>query len=332
MGLVVALALAVAAVLAATGSAGASQGGNPMAGAPWYVDSQTDAAKAEREARASGRGDAADKLAVIARTPQSTWFVAADSPDSSPYVSNFLARSAGAAIVPITLHGLPQQVCAGENAPGATTPAEYRAWIDAWARQIGARRFVVFLEPDALAASRCLPAGPRRERLDLMTYAARTLSGLAHTAVYEDVGAGDWRSVRDAVTLLKGAGVRYARGFTLNTTHYDWTSAEIAYGNRVARALGNKHFVVNTAFNGRGPKNGRAGHEWCNPSGRALGPLPTTRTRSRFADALFWLGNPGLSDGSCNGGPPVGTFWEQWALELVRNTKGAPDFPAYRHR
>ncbi|WP_367651855.1 hypothetical protein [Curtobacterium sp. MCPF17_052] len=30
---------------------------------------------------------------------------------------------------------------------------------------------------------------------------------------------------------------------------------------------------------------------------------------------------PGLSDGSCNGGPAAGQWWESYALALVANRK-----------
>jgi cellulase/cellobiase CelA1 len=86
-------------------------------------------------------------------------------------------------------------------------------------------------------------------------------------------------------------------------------------------------YVVNTAFNGRGPQVRHGFHVWCNPRGRALGPLPTTQTHAPHADAFFWLGNPGVSDGHCNGGPQVGTFWTEWALELSANALSARDFP-----
>lgn len=309
--------------------------GNPFVGGNWFVDRPTVAAAQHADAaRAAGDTATADALERIAGTPQSLWFIAADDPASSDYVHGFFARAAAAgdATMFITLHGLPQQVCAGDNAPGASDAPAYRRWIDGYAALIGSRRAVVFLEPDALAASRCLAPSARALRLELLTYAARVLSALPATAVYEDAGAGDWRSVRDIVALLKGAGIRYARGFALNATHFDWTAVEVAYGRRVARALGGKHFVVNTAANGRGPEIRHRFHVWCNPRGRSLGPLPTARTTAPQADAFFWIGNPGLSDGRCNGGPTVGTFWPAWALELVRNTRGAPDFPLVRRR
>jgi endoglucanase len=305
-----------------------------MAGAPFHVDDHTAAADAERAARDAGRTADADALHVIAGTPQSVWFIAGDDA-ASPYVRGFFGRAATepGRIAAITLHGLPQQVCAGDNAPGAESADRYRAWIDGYAQAIADRRAVVFLEPDALAASGCLSPADRAVRLDLVAYAVRTLSALPHAGVYIDAGAGDWRKEQAMAALLRRADVREARGFTLNTTHYDWTADEVAYGLRLSRLLHGKHFVVNPAFNGRGPQIvGRRYHVWCNPTGRALGPTPTTRTHDPRADAFFWLGNPGLSDGRCNGGPRVGTFWEPWALDLVRNAAQAPDFPVFRRR
>jgi len=332
------LGLMCLAVLAASPApaARAAQPGNPRAGGPWYVDDETLAAQAQRAAAAAGQTGQAMLLGRIAQTPQSMWFVAADAAQTG-YVGDFWSRADAAiaaapqTIVTITLHGLPSQVCAGDNAPGAAGAAEYRSYIDGWASLIGQRRVVVFLEPDALAAAICLSPAGRAERLALMRYAARTLSALPHVGVYEDAGAGDWRPVREMARMLRAAGVGFIRGFTLNTTHYDWTGNEIAYGLKLSRLLGGAHFVVNTAFNGRGPQlRANGSHEWCNPSGRALGPLPTTHTPSPRIDAFYWLGNPGLSDGTCHGGPRVGQFWEPWALGLASRAGGAPDYPVYR--
>ena len=322
--------------LLAPAAAAAAQHGNPMAGGRWFVDPDTAAAQAERDAAATGDSATAHALDAVARTPQAMWFIAADDPDSSGYVHAYFDRwHAGApdSVPVLVLHGVPHQVCAGDNAPGHGDAAAYRGWIDGWARLIGDQRVVVVLEPDALASARCLSPPLRSERYALIAYAARTLSALPHTGVYIDIGAADWLQLTTAAKLLKAAGVRYARGFSLNVTHFDWTANELSYGTKLARRVGGKHFVVNTALNGRGPLVRRSGfHEWCNPPGRALGPLPTTRTGNRYADALFWLQNPGLSDGHCNGGPDVGTFWLRWALELSRDAVHAADFPVVRHR
>jgi endoglucanase len=334
MRLRLAAGLLLVALACAAAPAGASQPGNPFAGAPWYVDAQTKPALAEQALRDAGQRDDADRIDVISRTPTAKWYIASNPADSR-WVQGYFSRADAwnpNGLVVLALHGLPHQVCAGENPAGASDASSYRAWVDGYARALANRRSVVVLEPDALAAASCLSKADRAERYALIAYAARTLSALPHTGVYIDAGAGDWLNVNEAARRLRAAGVRYARGFALNSTHFDWTSAEVSYGAKLGRMLGGKHFVVNTAFNGRGPKlRGRYYHEWCNPSGRALGPLPTLRTGNRLADAFYWLNTPGESDGHCNGGPSVGTFWLPWGLELVANSAGAPDFPVYRH-
>ncbi|MFI5427363.1 glycoside hydrolase family 6 protein [Aeromicrobium sp. UC242_57] len=71
--------------------------------------------------------------------------------------------------------------------------------------------------------------------------------------------------------------------------------------------------VIDTSRNGAG-SNG----EWCNPSGRALGPEPQAGTAGSL-DAYLWIKPPGESDGECGGGPPAGEFWTERALELAAN-------------
>ena len=115
------------------------------------------------------------------------------------------------------------------------------------------------------------------------------------------------------------------QGFFLNSTHFDWTSKEIRYGERVSRLTGGKHFVVNTGENGQGPlippDRVHEGNEvLCNPPGRGLGPKPTTDTGYPNVDAFAWTSNPGESGGACvPGAPPTGTYWPAYALMLVQN-------------
>ena len=45
-------------------------------------------------------------------------------------------------------------------------------------------------------------------------------------------------------------------------------------------------------------------------------------TQYRNLDGLFWIGNPGRSAGRCArsaDAPPTGSFWLDYALELIRN-------------
>jgi endoglucanase len=121
--------------------------------------------------------------------------------------------------------------------------------------------------------------------------------------------------------------MRYARGFALNATHYDSTQSEILFGARVVGALARaglpgRHFVINTADNGR-PftyqqfRRRFPSVNWAQPracrtrSSRlcvTLGIPPTTNVASprwglsrraralaaRWVDAYLWIGRPWL--------------------------------------
>ena len=112
---------------------------------------------------------------------------------------------------------------------------------------------------------------------------------------------------------LIDAGVYWARGFALDVSSFGTTADEVAYGRRIAPTIGWKRFVVDTSRNGLGAA---APDAWCNPPGRALGATPTPHTGDRLVDAFLWIKRPGESDGSCNGGPPAGTWWRSYAIGL----------------
>ena len=118
---------------------------------------------------------------------------------------------------------------------------------------------------------------------------------------------------------LKSANVAQARGVSLNVSGYGWTDQSIGYGQQLVRALGGgKGFVIDTSRNGNGPA---PGNEWCNPRGRALGIAPTTSTGAASLDAYLWIKTPGESDGTCNGGPSAGEWWQEIADELISNRR-----------
>jgi len=133
--------------------------------------------------------------------------------------------------------------------------------------------------------------------------------------------------------VLNAVGIGKIRGFFTNDTHEDWTIDEIRWGERVSRLTHGAHFIVNTATNGQGPlvpaNRVRSGNEvLCNPPGRGAGPLPQVSPGYPNLDAFLWTGPPGNSSGSCNGGPPAGTFWaaKAVAMSALANGKLGPGF------
>jgi len=120
--------------------------------------------------------------------------------------------------------------------------------------------------------------------------------------------------------MLRAVGIAKVRGFMLNATHYDWTNNNIRFGLEVSRRTGGKHFVINTAENGRGPihyrlSNGRRINVWCNPGLRGLGPRPTTNTSNPMADAYLWINRPGFAQ-SCQHRPIA--WYPERALTYAR--------------
>jgi endoglucanase len=146
-----------------------------------------------------------------------------------------------------------------------------------------------------------------------------------HLVIYLDAGAADAVPARPMARLLERAGVAKIQGFFLDSTHFDWTSKEIRFGNQISHLTGGKHFVVSTGESGRGPlvpaDRVRHGNEvLCNPPGRGLGPKPTTNTGFQNVDAFAWLDNPGGSSGACvPGAPKAGVYWPAYAEMLIRN-------------
>jgi endoglucanase len=119
---------------------------------------------------------------------------------------------------------------------------------------------------------------------------------------------------------LNKAGVDHARGFSLNIANFFTTEDEIGYGEAISGLTNGSHYVIDTSRNGAGPAPASK-LDWCNPGGRALGTPPTAATGSPHADAFLWIKRPGESDGTCDkGDPPAGTFVNQFAVDLARNS------------
>jgi endoglucanase len=212
----------------------------------------------------------------------------------------------------------------GHYSDTAAREATYKRWVTNFARGIGDYRAIVFLEVDSLITVNCLSHHGVAVRLQELHDAFDALSQDPRVVVYTDAGAADALNAARAARLLRRAGISEIQGFFLNATHFDWTRKEIRYGEKISRMTGGKHFVVNTAMNGRGPvipsdrvHNGN--EDLCSPPGRGLGPLPTFDTGFARVDAFAWIAYPGRSGGCGVGAPPTGHFWVARALSLVRD-------------
>ena len=296
---------------------------NPLAGANFFVDPQSEPAHAAK----SDPG-----LNVIARQPGTARFGkfsfgSNGVPDIQTAVSRYLSRAQveSPGTVPLLatyriLHGL-----CGHASDSPADIAGYHNFIEGFAQGIGSYRAVLFLEMDSIITMPCLSRHGKAVREAELSDAINILNAnCPHLVIYLDAGAADALHARDAARFLRASGVANIQGFFLNATHFDWTTHEVRYGRQISRMLGGKHFVINTGENGIGPQRPRdivhQGLEvLCNPRA-GLGPLPTANTGYPNVDMFAWTSNPGESGGQCvAGAPPTGEYWPAYARLLVRN-------------
>ena len=305
---------------------------NPLAKAPFDVEGKL--SPAGRSARRYGHSKPgwAASLKYLSNQPGVHRFYYWNTPawpahTVSRYLESVQNRRPNS-VVQLSTYSLVHKHCAADTSSPAFIK-RYTRWMRGLARGIGNFHTVMFLELDSLITTQCMAGHPQklRARLTEVREAVDILEQLPHTAVYIDAGAADAIGVARTVSLLRRAGVLHAQGFFVNSTHFDWTTKEVAYGQHIAEALGGVHFVVNTGENGQGPlvptvRFEHGNEELCNPPGRGLGPL-SVQTGYRYVDGFLWFTNPGGSAGDhqgCGkGAPPTGVFWPGRAVSLVRH-------------
>jgi endoglucanase len=217
------------------------------------------------------------------------------------------ARAEGAVPIFTVLRAQATKCSPGYQGGGPAEDRATRNWYDDLARAIGNDRVVIAFEPDSLGTIDCLARSRRDDRLRLLRYGVSALARNPNATIYIEGGASDWEPARRTAKQLRAVGIAKVRGFMLNATHTDWTQANIRHGLEISRLTGGKHFVINTAENGRGPVhyrvgNGRRVTVWCNPGLRGLGPPPTTDTAHPKVDAYLWINRPGYAQ-ICQGRP-----------------------------
>jgi endoglucanase len=224
--------------------------------------------------------------------------------------------------------------CPTKNQIDAYMPL-FKQRIDTVVARTGNRPVVYLLEFDAVGSSSCIKGGALSAWEAALRYEVDQFAKLPHAVAYVEAGYSDGNSSSYTAGVLNTVDIQRIRGFFTNDTHNEWTSNEIKWGEQVSRMTHGAHFVINTSSNGRGPLLNAHPHsqgveDLCNPPGRGLGPRPTTSTGFANVDAFLWAHVPGNSSGSCNGGPPSGTWWPALAETLAANANGklGPGYPS----
>ncbi len=299
---------------------------NPLAGHEWGVyKGGAEMAWAPYE---NATGKKKKLLGKIALRPKAKWF-GAWIPDReiAGKVKDYIANATGGdddVLVQLTLFRMvPWEQLTCTRKPTKPEKASYRRYVRRFAHAIGDARAAVIVQPDGPFAN-C-----GRIYARLIRYAVVQLDAQPRTTTYIEVGSSAWNQddPERAVRLLVRGGIERARGFHLNTTHYQPTADEVRFGSRVVEALADRgirgvHFTVDTAENGRpftwewfwdhhpdgvwnnAPTCQRRSQTHC----VTLGIPPTTRVAAKkwglpvdvrrlarqYVDGYLWAGRPWL--------------------------------------
>jgi endoglucanase len=321
---------------------------NPLLGLSFFVDHDSPAWQAWETYTRRGQRGKADLVWKIAREPRSLWFGKFTRPNFYVKVRRRIdaAKAVGAVPIFVVLRAEATRCSPTYQGGGPAADRATRNWYDDLAHAIGSDRVVVAFEPDSLGTINCLAPSRRDDRYRLLRHGVDALSKLPNATIYLEAGAADWEPAKRTAKQLRKIGIAKVRGFMLNATHYDWTAANIKHGLEISRRTGGKHFIINTAENGRGPVHyrhwiDRSRHlwrtinVWCNPGLRGLGPPPSTDTSSPGkVDAYLWINRPGFAQ-SCQGRPidwypPRAFTYARYATNWEKPPKGTR-FGHYKH-
>ena len=206
----------------------------------------------------------------------------------------------------------------------------YDEWITQLAHGIGNFRVVFYLEEDALITMPRVSPAQRAVREAEIAHAVKALEQDPHVAVYIDAGASDTlMTPSHYAEMLRASDVAQAQGFSVNSTHNEWVTTEMHFGQEISRHLGGAHFVVQSGTAGRGPHlnphpKTQGVENLCNAPGLGLGPL-TWNTGYEYVDGLLWYANVGFTANiACHDGEPgLAKFWPSYAYQIIRNRVNA---------
>ena len=301
--------------------------GNPLQNVNWYIFGNQSTAGRIAKRYAHSKPAWSKAFNVLADTPGSgsTRFWMWNQPTSSvaataeKWLADAQQRQPGTT-VQMTGYNLVH----GNVLPSAIK-GRYENWITQLAHGIGNFRVVFYLEEDALITMRRLSPAQRRVREAEIAYAVKALEQDPHVVVYIDAGASDTLiKAKQYARMLRASDVAQAQGFFVNSTHNQWVTTEMHFGQQISRYLGGAHFVVQSGTAGRGPRlnpfpKTEGVENLCDAPGLGLGPL-TWNTGYKYVDGLLWFSNVGFTANvPCHDGEPgLATFWPSYAYQIIQ--------------
>lgn len=231
----------------------------------------------------------AAKLTAMVTTPQAVWLTGGSPAEVEKSVKKTMKLAALEKRIPVLVaYNLPFRDCAQYSAGGAVDTAAYQAWIDGFAKGIGAAKAVVILEPDGLGiipynttiygqtewcqptvtaedgTTTPAPGASPEARYEQLQYAVAALKAAAPAAtVYLDGTHAGWLGVGEAAYRINKAShdpvtgeALGSAGFYLNASNFQTTEHSVQFGTWVSMC---------TAFATNAEEGGwRLGHfDWC---------------------------------------------------------------------
>jgi endoglucanase len=237
----------------------------------------------------------------------------------------------------LVAYNIPFRDCAQFSAGGATTVAEYKAWIDGVAAGIGSNAALVILEPDGLGIipwytnidgnlEWCQPSEADEEtaageRFEMLNYAVDALKANPNVSVYLDGTHSGWLNVGDISDRLVKAGVERADGFYLNASNYQYTVNQEFYGTWISQCIedGNYAGCANQYWNG-----GPAGTKIAD----LLGPW-TGVALDNYGEWSDDSNDPALNTSGINARYGTTEGETRFVIDTSRNAQGPWSPPAY---
>jgi len=196
----------------------------------------------------------AELIRKLNATPQATWFTQGTPASVQQQVNVVVSRARNQGTPVLVAYNIPFRDCAQFSAGGATSPAEYAAWIDGFARGIGDQPAIVILEPDSLgiipwftsyfqsAPDWCQPAEANpstaaSDRFAMLKAAVARLKQQPGVKVYLDATHASWLGVGEAAHRLMLGGIAGASGFFLNVSNYQTTTNSTHFGNWISSCI-----------------------------------------------------------------------------------------------
>lgn len=272
-----------------------------------FVDPDSSAFIALRKANNKDK----NKLSLLANTPTGIWQSA--SSDINTFSTKINQARKNNQIPIVVLYAVPNIGCGNS---GKSSVETYLQWLKQRAKVLDGTESIVILEPDSVAMYYCLNSTQLATRKSALNSAISELSK-TDAKIYVDAGHSSWQGVDKMVSNLNTLNMGLADGISVNVSNFQTNSSSEEYVLSILDRLKNDKLtgVIDTSRNGNGPKDG----QWCNPLGRKIGTKSVLNGNSRIAGYL-WIKVPGESDGSgndCNNGTKEGTFWQDYALDLV---------------